>query len=104
MTNSHTSICSAESADSRSRRSGPDSEQSASAKSTNTASASSLKTFYPTPIPSDATGGRTTKGRLRQNETGLRLAATSSPSTEASSPASISSQGDFLASHSVAPG
>jgi hypothetical protein len=31
--------------------------------------------MYPTPLPSDVDGGRTTKGKKRQNETGLRLAA-----------------------------
>ena len=30
---------------------------------------------WPTPMPSDVDGGRTTKGRHRQNETGLRVAA-----------------------------
>jgi hypothetical protein len=31
--------------------------------------------FFPTPMPSDVEGGRTTKGKHRQNETGLRRAA-----------------------------
>jgi hypothetical protein len=31
---------------------------------------------WPTPMPSDVDGGRTTKGRHRQNETGLRRAVT----------------------------
>ena len=53
---------------------------------------SEKSTLLPTPLPSDVMGGRTTKGRKRQGETGLRLAA------RGSSPAV------FPASHSVVPG
>jgi len=53
---------------------------------------SEKSTLLPTPLPSDVMGGRTTKGRKRQNETGLRLAV------RGSSPAV------FPASHSVVPG
>ena len=33
-----------------------------------------VRGMYPTPLPSDVTGGRTTKGKDRQDETGLRQA------------------------------
>jgi hypothetical protein len=35
--------------------------------------------MFPTPLPSDVDGGRTTKGRKRQGETGLRRAVWPSP-------------------------
>jgi hypothetical protein len=44
--------------------------------------------FWPTPMPSDVDGGRTTKGRHRQNETGIRRQALMS--SAAASPARTS--------------
>lgn len=41
----------------------------------NTAVKRSMGILLPSPMPSDVMGGRTTKGKDRQNETGLRLAA-----------------------------
>lgn len=37
--------------------------------------------FFQSPMPSDVTGGRTTKGRKRQGETGLRRQVSLNPST-----------------------
>src|ERR1043166_2288779 len=113
------STSSAASEDSLSPQSGQGSGQSGSARSTATARASSRKTFWRTP-DSGSHGNQATptkcllNGTARPNQQ-IRLAdqvamdalgssPTSEISTEETSPASRSSQGDFLASHSVAPG
>ena len=41
--------------------------------------------LYPTPLPSDVMGGRTTKGKHRQNETGLRKVAQMWPTPRSNS-------------------
>ncbi len=48
--------------------------------------------FFQSPMPSDVMGGRTTKGKHRQNETGIRKQVLSNPSTysSADSPVRIS--------------
>jgi hypothetical protein len=38
--------------------------------------------MWPTPLPSDVLGGRTTKGKSRQNETGLRRAVWPTPTAD----------------------
>jgi hypothetical protein len=49
---------------------------------------------FPTPLPSDVDGGRTTKGRKRQGETGLRRAVWPTPTSDDANNASLSS-GDY---------
>ncbi len=107
---------------------GPDSAPSASVKSSPTPSACSQRTstqFWPTP-QAEMPGCGENNSKVQNLLTGSRhsfyltqaVAAeelqpgiitrpslvTSEPSTAPSSPESVSSQGDFLASHSAAPG